>query len=88
MNSIVAFLLLCIPARIGIAVASQYIPDKYLQAYGIMLLLIGLVNKFLKSFIQVVSHQLKVNINYYNLLEITKEKEKNINMYYMVLMQI
>jgi len=42
MNSIVNFLLLCIPARIAIALTSQYIPDKYLKAYGIMLLLIGL----------------------------------------------
>ena len=42
MNSIAAFLLLCIPARIGIALASQYVPDKYLKAYGTLLLLIGL----------------------------------------------
>ena len=42
MNSVLAFLLLCIPARIGIALVSQYIPDKYLKVYGTLLLLIGL----------------------------------------------
>jgi hypothetical protein len=42
MNSILAFLLLCIPARIGIALASQYIPENYLNIYAIYLLLTGL----------------------------------------------
>ena len=42
MNSILAFLLLCIPARIGIALGSLYIPDAYLNIYAIYLLLTGL----------------------------------------------
>jgi hypothetical protein len=42
MNNVIAFLFLCIPARIGLALASQYIPDKYLKLYGTLLLLIGL----------------------------------------------
>ena len=49
MNSIIAFLLLCIPARILIALGSQFIPDKYLKLYGIVLGLIGL--SFLYLFI-------------------------------------
>ena len=42
MNSIIAFLLLCIPSRILIALLPKYIPDKYLKFYAIALLLIGL----------------------------------------------
>jgi hypothetical protein len=42
MNSVLAFLFLCIPARIGIALASQYVPDDYLNIYAIYLLLTGL----------------------------------------------
>jgi len=42
MNSVIAFLLLCIPARILIALASLYIPDKYMVFYATGLLLIGL----------------------------------------------
>jgi len=42
MNSIIAFLLFCIPARILIALGSKYVPDKYLKLYAFMLLLIGL----------------------------------------------
>ena len=42
MNSILAFLLLCIPARIIIALGSQFIPTDYLWLYGVVLLLIGL----------------------------------------------
>lgn len=42
MNSILAFLFLCIPARIGIALASLYIPDAYLKFYAIYLLITGL----------------------------------------------
>jgi len=42
MNSIIAFLFLCIPARIGIAYASQIIPDEYMYLYATALLLIGL----------------------------------------------
>ena len=49
MNSILAFLLLCIPARILIALGSQFSPDKYLKVYGIVLGLIGL--SFLYLFI-------------------------------------
>ena len=41
MNPVVAFLLLCIPARIGIAAASQYIPERYLNVYAAALLAIG-----------------------------------------------
>jgi hypothetical protein len=42
MNSVIAFLLLCIPARIGIALASQYVPEAYLKFYAIYLLITGL----------------------------------------------
>jgi xanthine/uracil permease len=42
MNSILAFLLLCIPARIFLAYLSQIVPDKYLKLYGTLLLVIGL----------------------------------------------
>ena len=49
MNSILAFLLLCIPARILIALASKFVPDEYLKFYGIILGLIGL--SFLYLFI-------------------------------------
>ena len=41
-NSIVAFLFLCIPVRILIALAPVFIPDKYLKLYATALLLIGL----------------------------------------------
>lgn len=37
-----AFLLLCIPARILLALASQVVPDKYLSLYGLLLLAIGI----------------------------------------------
>ena len=40
--SVWAFLFLCIPVRILIALASLYIPDKYLNLYAAALLLIGL----------------------------------------------
>jgi len=55
MNPVIAFLLLCIPARILIALASRYIPDKYLVFYGIFLLLIGL------SFIYLFVTNLRMN---------------------------
>ena len=42
MNSVLAFLLLCIPARILIALGSQFVPDAYMKLYATMLLLIGL----------------------------------------------
>jgi hypothetical protein len=42
MNSILAFLFLCIPVRIGIALASLYIPEDYLNFYAIYLLITGL----------------------------------------------
>ena len=42
MNSVLAFLLLCIPARIIIALGSQFIPNDYLWLYASVLLLIGL----------------------------------------------
>ena len=42
MNSIIAFLLLCIPARIIIALGSQFIPTDYLWLYATVLLIIGL----------------------------------------------
>ena len=42
MNSVLAFLFLCIPARILIALGSKYVPDKYLKAYATILLLVGL----------------------------------------------
>ena len=42
MNSVLAFLFLCIPARILIALGSKYVPDKYLKAYATALLLMGL----------------------------------------------
>jgi uncharacterized membrane protein YfcA len=42
MNSILLFLFLCIPARIGIALGSKYVPDKYLKVYASILLLMGL----------------------------------------------
>ena len=41
MNSILAFLFLCIPARILIAIAPMFIPDKYLKLYAVALLMIG-----------------------------------------------
>ena len=49
MNSILAFIFLCIPARIFLAYISRIIPDKYLKIYGILLLLMGL--SFLYLFI-------------------------------------
>ena len=49
MNSILAFLLLCIPARIILAWGTQIVPNEYLVYYGILLLLIGL--SFLYLFI-------------------------------------
>ena len=49
MNSILAFLFLCIPARILLAWGSQIVPDEYLVYYGILLGLIGL--SFLYLFI-------------------------------------
>jgi amino acid transporter len=36
-----AFLFLCIPARILLALASQVVPDDYLNLYGLLLLAIG-----------------------------------------------
>ena len=42
MNPVIAFLLFCIPARILIAMGSQFIPDSYLMFYAGFLLLIGL----------------------------------------------
>ena len=42
MNSVIAFLLLCIPVRILLAALSQIIPSEYLKLYGFLLLLIGL----------------------------------------------
>jgi uncharacterized protein YjeT (DUF2065 family) len=47
MNSVIAFLLFCIPTRILIAYTSQYIPDKYLGIYGIILLAIGIAFLYL-----------------------------------------
>jgi hypothetical protein len=41
-KSIIAFLLLCIPARIAIAIAPNFINDKYIKLYGVLLLLMGL----------------------------------------------
>jgi hypothetical protein len=41
MNSVLAFLLLCIPARVLLAALSRIIPSKYLKVYGALLLLIG-----------------------------------------------
>lgn len=55
MNPILAFLFLCIPARILIAVAPRFIADKYLKFYGIFLLLIGL------SFIYLFIANLRMN---------------------------
>ena len=49
MNSILAFLFLCIPARIILALGSQFIPNEYLVYYGILLAIIGL--SFLYLFI-------------------------------------
>ena len=42
MNSIIAFLLVCIPARILIALGSQFVPDAYLNLYAVFLLITGL----------------------------------------------
>ena len=42
MNPDIAFLLLCIPARILIALAPLYIPEAYLKFYAIYLLITGL----------------------------------------------
>ena len=42
MNSIIAFLLFCIPARIALAYGSKYVPDKYLDLYALILLAIGI----------------------------------------------
>ncbi len=42
MNSVLAFLLLCIPARILIALGSKFVPDAYMKLYATLLLLIGL----------------------------------------------
>ena len=55
MNPFIAFLFLCIPARILIALASRYVPEKYLVFYGIFLLLIGL------SFIYLFVTNLRMN---------------------------
>jgi hypothetical protein len=49
MNSILAFLFLCIPARTILALGSQFVPDQYLKVYAMLLLLIGL--SFLYLFI-------------------------------------
>ena len=49
MNSILAFLFLCIPARLFLAFGSQIVPDNYLKLYAMLLLLIGL--SFLYLFI-------------------------------------
>ena len=42
MNSVLAFLLFCIPARIIIALSSQFVPNDYLYIYATFLLIIGL----------------------------------------------
>ena len=55
MNNIIAFLLLCIPARIIIALLSQFVPSKYMSLYGLFLLLIGL------SFIYLFFTNLRLN---------------------------
>ena len=55
MNPVIAFLFLCIPARILIALGSKFVPDKYLIFYGIFLLLIGL------SFIYLFVNNLRLN---------------------------
>jgi hypothetical protein len=44
MNSIIAFLLLCIPARILIAMGSQFVPDAYLNLYAVFLLITGYIH--------------------------------------------
>jgi hypothetical protein len=48
MNSVFAFLVFCIPARILLALGSKYVPDKYLDLYAFILLSIGL--SFLNAF--------------------------------------
>ena len=55
MNSILAFIFLCIPARIFLAYISRIIPDKYLKIYGILLLLMGL------SFLYLYFNNLRLN---------------------------
>jgi hypothetical protein len=47
MNSVIAFLLLCIPARLGIAFSSLYIPEDYLKFYAFYLLITGLTILYL-----------------------------------------
>lgn len=42
MNSVILFLLLCIPARIAIAFGYKLVPDKYLKLYALFLLTVGL----------------------------------------------
>ncbi len=42
MNRVLAFLFLCIPARILIAMGAKFVPDAYLNVYALFLLAIGL----------------------------------------------
>ena len=42
MNRVLAFLFLCIPARILLALGSKFVPDAYMNVYALFLLAIGL----------------------------------------------